>query len=161
MHPNPAFAWTDNPAMLAFVAQRAFAHIFAVTADGPMLAHAPVTVTEAGTLQFHLARHNRLCAGLDGATAIISVAGPDAYVSPDWYGRPDQVPTWIYTAVEAEGRVRRLTAEALVDQLDALSAAQEAHLAPKPAWTRHKMSQGCRPSSALNCRSRRCAEPAN
>jgi transcriptional regulator len=40
-------------------------------------------------------------------------------VSPDWYGTPDQVPTW-----------------------NSLSAAHEARLAPKPAWTRAKMSAG-------------------
>jgi transcriptional regulator len=142
MHPNSAFAWDDAAAMRAFVARRTFAHIFAATADGPMVAHAPVTVTPGGDLRFHLARGNRLTDRLDGAPAIASVAGPDAYVSPDWYGRPDQVPTWIYVAVEAEGVARRLSTEALVAQLDALSAEHEARLEPKPAWTRRKMSEG-------------------
>jgi transcriptional regulator len=142
MHPNPAFAWTDETAMRGFIAERAFAHVFAATPDGPMVAHAPVTLTDGGDVRFHLARNNRLTAHLDGLTALISVAGPDAYVSPDWYGRPDQVPTWIYVAVEAEGTVRRLTEGELVGQLDQLSAAQEAALAPKPAWTRRKMAPG-------------------
>ena len=142
MHPNPAFAWSDEAAMRAFIARRAFAHIFAPTPQGPMTAHAPVTLTEAGDLRFHLARNNRLAAHLDGLTAIVSLAGPDAYVSPDWYARPDQVPTWIYIAVEAEGRVRRLATEDLIDQLDSLTADHEARLAPKPAWTRGKMTGG-------------------
>lgn len=142
MHPNPVFAWSDEAAMRAFIARRAFAHIFAATPQGPMAAHAPVTLTEAGHLRFHLARNNRLAGHLDGLTAIVSLAGPDAYVGPDWYARPDQVPTWIYIAVEAEGRVRRLATEDLINQLDSLTADHEARLAPKPAWTRGKMTAG-------------------
>jgi len=79
---------------------------------------------------------------MDGATVIASVAGPDTYVSPDWYARADQVPTWNYVAVEAQGSVRALDHAELVVHLDALSAEQERLLAPKPAWTRGKMSPG-------------------
>ena len=142
MHPNAHFAWTDIAAMRAFVAARAFAHVFAQTPDGPMVAHAPVVVTADGDLQFHLARANRLVAHLDGLTALVSVTGDDAYVSPDWYAKPDQVPTWLYLAVEADGVVHRLEQAGLVAQLDALSAAMEEPLAPKPVWTRGKMTEG-------------------
>jgi transcriptional regulator len=142
MHPNPHFAWTDAAAMRAFVAERPFAHIFAETSDGPMVAHAPVIVTPGGDLQFHLARANRLVPHLDGATALVSVVADDAYVSPDWYSRPNQVPTWLYRAVEADGTVRRMSRDELVALLDDLSAAMEAGLAPKPAWTRAKMAEG-------------------
>lgn len=142
MHPNAHFAWTDIAAMHAFVTARAFGHIFTQTPDGPMVAHAPVVVTADGNLQFHLARANRLVPHLDGATALISVAGDYAYVSPDWYTKPDQVPTWLYRAVEADGTVRRLDRDGLIAQLDALSTAMEQPLAPKPVWTRGKMTEG-------------------
>jgi transcriptional regulator len=52
------------------------------------------------------------------------------------------VPTWNYVAVELEGPVRTLEQDALVRLLDNLSAEQEARLAPKPPWTRAKMSEG-------------------
>jgi transcriptional regulator len=142
MHPNAHFAWTDPAELRAFIAARAFAHIFAQTPDGPMVAHAPVVVTADGNLQFHLARANRLVSHLDGLTALVSVTGDDAYVSPDWYAKPDQVPTWLYRAVEADGTVRRLDRDGLVAQLDALSTAMERPLAPKPVWTRGKMTDG-------------------
>ncbi len=142
MHPNAHFAWTDIAAMRAFVTARAFAHIFVQTPDGPLVAHAPVVVTAEGNLQFHLARANRLVPHLDGLTALISVTGDDAYVSPDWYTKPDQVPTWLYRAVEANGTVRRLDREGLIAQLDGLSTAMEQPLAPKPVWTRDKMTEG-------------------
>jgi transcriptional regulator len=52
------------------------------------------------------------------------------------------VPTWNYVAVELEGPVRLLDSEGLVRLVDDMSAEQEARLAPKPAWTRAKMSEG-------------------
>lgn len=128
--------------MLAFVGDISFAHIFAQTPDGPRVAHAPVVVTREGNLRFHLARSNALTKHLDGLTAIASVAGPEAYVSPDWYGGDDQVPTWNYMAVEAEGRMRRLGEADLIALLDDLSAAHEARLQRKKPWTRAKMTPG-------------------
>jgi transcriptional regulator len=142
MHPNRRFHWDDREAMLAFVAELAFGHLFAMTPEGPRVAHLPVLVTPQGTLRFHLARANALSRHLDGAVALASFAGPDAYISPDWYGTADQVPTWNYAAVEVEGPVRRLDDGELVALLDALSAEQEARLAPKAPWTRGKMTAG-------------------
>jgi transcriptional regulator len=137
MHPNRAFAWEDRDEMLGFVAGIAFCTI---AADGPTIAHAPVIVAPPDRIRFHLARGNR--ARLDGRRAIVSCLGADAYVSPDWYGTPDQVPTWNYLAVEAEGPLRRLDEAELAALLDDLSAAHEARLAPKASWTRAKMSPG-------------------
>lgn len=138
MHPNRAFAWADEAAMLAFVADIAFC---TVAAEGPLVVHAPVVVDPPGRLRFHISRANR-AAELDGKRAIVSCLGPEAYISPDWYGVPDQVPTWNYLAVEAEGVLSRLDEAALAALLDDLSAAHEARLAPKPAWSRAKMSPG-------------------
>lgn len=142
MHPNRRFHWGDAETLLAFVAEVSFAHLFAMTPNGPRVAHAPLVVTRAGNLRFHLARSNALTAHLDGAAMVASVAGPDAYISPDWYGTADQVPTWNYQTVEAEGRATRLGDDDLVALLDDLSAAHEARLLPKKPWTRAKMTPG-------------------
>ena len=139
MHPNRAFEWNDREAMLAFVADIAFCTI---CVDGPALVHAPVIVAGPDRLCFHVSRGNRATAALDGKRAIVSCLGPDAYVSPDWYGTPDQVPTWNYLTVEAEGPLRLLVESELIQLLDDLSAENEARLAPKPPWTRAKMSRG-------------------
>jgi transcriptional regulator len=139
MHPNRAFAWEDREEMLALIGEVAFCTIFV---DAPMLVHAPVVVRAPDRLQFHVAHRNRAAASLEGRRALLSCLGPDAYISPDWYGTDDQVPTWNYLAVEAEGPLRRLDEAELTDQLDALSAAHEKRLAPKPEWTRDKMSPG-------------------
>jgi len=142
MHPDRRFAWLDEKAMLDFIAARAFCSIFAAQSDGAAVIHVPVVVTGPRSLRFHISRSNRGAASLDGARLLLSCAGPDAYVSPDWYGTDDQVPTWNYVAVEAEGEARRLEDAELIRLLDDLGAIHEARLAPKPVWTREKMSPG-------------------
>lgn len=139
MHPNRAFDWQDREQMFAFVAEIGFCTI---CVDGPFVLHVPVIVDPPDRLRFHLARGNRAAPALDGAHAIVSCLGPDAYISPDWYGTPDQVGTWNYRAVELEGPLRRLDERALIGLLDDLSAVHEARLAPKPPWTRAKMTPG-------------------
>ena len=139
MHPNRVFAWEDRDAMLAFIDEIAFCTIFV---DGPMLVHAPVAVCSSDRLQFHVANRNRAVDLLEGRRGLLSCLGPDGYISPDWYGTDDQVPTWNYVTVEAEGPLRRLDETELTDLLDVLSAAHERRLAPKKPWTRDKMSPG-------------------
>ncbi|WP_294296521.1 FMN-binding negative transcriptional regulator [uncultured Sphingomonas sp.] len=139
MHPNPGFRWEDRDAIRAFVREIAFGQLFAATPDGPRVAQVPVVWLDDTTIGLHLARGNGLTRHLDGATAVFAVLGPDGYISPDWYGLgPDQVPTWNYAAVELEGPVRRMDRDALIAQVDRLTAENEARL-PKPAWTRDKM----------------------
>lgn len=106
------------------------------------MAHVPFDLAPDGSFaNLHLARSNPLIAGVPGA-AVLIVSGPDAYISPDWYGVDDQVPTWNYLAVHLRGSLAALPPQDLRPHLDALSALQEARLAPKPAWTSDKMSDG-------------------
>lgn len=140
MHPNPRFHWQDREAMAEFVEQVGFGMLFAATPDGPRVAHIPA-ILQDGRLLFHLAKGNALTKHLEDRTALFVVNGPDAYVSPDWYGEADQVPTWNYVAVELEGPVSKLSRDALVAQADSLSAAQEARFDKTP-WTRAKMRDG-------------------
>jgi transcriptional regulator len=140
MHPNSKFAWEDEAAMRAFVDRTAFAQIVIVADGKPASAQAPLVIAPDGSARFHLSRANRLTPLLDGAEVLASVIGTHFYVSPDWYGTEDRVPTWNYRLVEIEGVARRLDESELRDVLDRLSAAQEALLAPKPAWTGAKMS---------------------
>lgn len=142
MHPDPRFRWEDRDAMRAFVAEIGFGALFAATPDGPRVVHLPAIFLDDASIALHIARGNGISRHLEGATALFSVQGPDAYVSPDWYGIEDQVPTWNYLAVELEGRMVRLDHDALRDQIDRLTAEHEARLAPKPAWTRAKMTPG-------------------
>ena len=136
MHPAAAFGW-DDAAALAFAAEIAFAHIFALTPEGPRVAHAPLLVTD-GCVRFHLSNANALTPHLGGNQATASLAAHDHYVSPNWYAAADQVPTWNDVAVELAGLVRQLSADELVALRDASAATFEPRVGE--AWTRAKMA---------------------
>lgn len=142
MHNNRHFQWHDRAEILAFVQSVSFSHLFVQGAEGPLVAHVPVVVTPEGHLRFHLARSNPVTKAIDGATALISVAGAEAYISPDWYGADDQVPTWNYVTAEISGPVTRLSNADLAAQIDDLSAEHENRLLPKKPWTSDKMTPG-------------------
>lgn len=142
MHPNSSFRWEDRDALRAFASEVGFGSIFATTPDGPRVAHAPFVFLDEGRIAFHLARGNALTKHLGGMEGLFLVNGPDAYISPDWYLIDDQVPTWNYLALELQGPVRQLSRDELAAQVDAVSSAQEQRLAPKPEWTKEKMTAG-------------------
>lgn len=142
MHPNKVFDWINRDEMLSFAADRSFAHIFTASADGQFVVHAPVLVTGAGKVRFHVARRNRIVPYLPGGLLMISIAGRDAYHSANWYASENQVPTWHYETVEIEGVARQLSEEDLVELLDALSHRFERVASPDAPWTRAKMGEG-------------------
>jgi transcriptional regulator len=140
MHPDPAFRWEDRVAMRALVSELSLGALFCATPDGPRVAHVPVVWNDDDTLAFHVSRGNGIARHLDGATGLFVVQGPDGYISPDWYGLgADQVPTWNYVAVELEGRITPTGHDALVEQVDRVTAEHEQRLTPKAPWTRDKM----------------------
>ncbi len=146
MHPAVPFRVEDREVLLAFLRQRPFAIICASLKGAPVIAQAPVIVREiAGeiVLDFHLSRGNLLAPHIvQGFRAVILAAGDDAYISPDWYVSPDQVPTWNYVSVEADGSIAPLNEAELIAQLEDISALEEGRLKPKAPWTRQKMATG-------------------
>ncbi len=140
MHSNPVFRGPDQGTDLAFAAARGFGTLVASGADGPLIAAAPFVMGADGTAELHLMRSNPLARALPARVTMV-VQGPDGYVSPDWYGVPDQVPTWNYVAVHLSGPAEILPDAALRPHLDALSAAFEGRLDKTP-WTSAKMTPG-------------------
>lgn len=142
MHPNRKFHVEDRAAMAALVSDQGFGLIVAQTEAGLRAVHVPVLL-DGDRLRFHVSRGNLVHAALAaGGDALFVATGAHAYVSPDWYGLDDRVPTWNYLAVELEGPVRALDRDALIRFLDEVSEHHEARLAPKPVWTRARMSEG-------------------
>lgn len=140
MHPNPAFRRTETQVALAHARSRGFGTLAINAEGGPRLAHVPFLLSDDGAqVDIHIVRSNPILRDLP-AEAVLAVVGPEGYVSPDWYGLPDQVPTWNYVAVHLRGPLRRLDQDEMRDMLDRQSAHFEAALAPKPPWTTGKMT---------------------
>ena len=150
MHPNPACRATAQPELLAFVREQGFGMLTVNGKDGPLAAHVPFVISPDGAhLDLHLARSNPISRSPLPCPALVAVQGPDAYISPDWYGPhdqgPDQVPTWNYIAAHLRGTLHPLPPGALKRHLDAISAEQELRLLPKKPWTSAKMTESAMP----------------
>jgi transcriptional regulator len=145
MHPNPAFRRTARDRNLAFARDRGFGILAVNAPDGPLISHIPFLLEPDGqSAELHLVRSNPIAvmAATDPVPAVLAVSGPDGYISPDWYGQPDQVPTWNYVAVHLRGTLEPVDPAGMHATLDRLSAAFEERLAPKRPWTSAKMQPG-------------------
>ncbi|MBE1281943.1 MAG: FMN-binding negative transcriptional regulator [Rhodobacteraceae bacterium] len=142
MHPNPVFHDADQAANLEFARDRAFG-VLAVCEDGaPLISHVPFLLSEDGqSVDLHLVRSNPIARLARLPIKVrLAVSGPDAYISPDWYGIEDQVPTWNYVAVHLVGTLQLLPDSDFRRLLERQSAFYETRLLPKPPWTLDKMS---------------------
>lgn len=144
MNPNPVFHTQTDAYNLGYARARAFGVLAMNGSEGPLLSHIPFMVDEDDrAVWLHLVRSNPIVQQLEAPCAAkIAVSGPDSYVSPDWYGVKDQVPTWNYVAVHLSGTLELRPQGELHALLDRQSAYFEDRLAPKVPWTSGKMSDG-------------------
>ncbi|MEQ8666472.1 MAG: FMN-binding negative transcriptional regulator [Rhodospirillales bacterium] len=147
MHPNRAFRQAADDEILAFARARSFGVLAMSGPDGPLASHIPFVIGGDGSaLEAHIVRSNPVHAvlrdaGDHGVEAMMIVSGPDGYVSPDWYGIEDQVPTWNYVAVHLWGRLRLTAEDELRPHLERLSAQFESRLQGKTPWRLDKVSE--------------------
>jgi transcriptional regulator len=144
MYVNPAFR-IDHALCLDYAEARGFGLIIGCDNGRPLASPLPFRVLRVDgappRLAFHVARVNPLAAlARQGGTWMVAVAGPDAYVSPDWYASRDMVPTWLYEHVQLSGPVRLVGAGGEGAHLADLSAKFEAWLAPKTPWSPDKVA---------------------
>ncbi|MCK4861115.1 MAG: FMN-binding negative transcriptional regulator, partial [Rhodobacteraceae bacterium] len=142
MHPNPAFRKATRTSTLEFTSQRGFGVLSINGEDGPIAAHVPFTISTDGSyVEAHVMRSNPIARALKAPqSALLAVSGPDGYISPDWYGVEDQVPTWNYIAVHLRGQLNLLPQADMLGVLERLSDEFEARLAPKPIWKTDNVS---------------------
>jgi transcriptional regulator len=140
MHPNRKFHIAEREEMVRLVEAEGFGTLVVATDAGLRAVHVPLRL-EGERLLFHVSKGNAVHTALAaGAEALVVVNGPHAYISPDWYGLPDRVPTWNYLAVELNGRATALDERELVGLLDAMSKVFEEGLGAKPPWSRDRMA---------------------
>lgn len=143
MYIHPAFAMHNDDA-IAFLETRAFGVLVVPTVTAPVAVHAPFIVDrfEDGrvAIELHVAKANPIHELLAANPHVLLIcSGADAYISPDWYGLPNQVPTWTYLAVHVTGTAGLLPDDGKLAHADRLSAQFEEQLLPKKPWTSAKM----------------------
>lgn len=129
---------TDRSVLHAMMRVHGFGTLVSAAGGEQKVTHMPFQLDAGeegpGTLVWHLARANPQSRDFDGTNEAVAVfAGPHAYVSPNWYQRPEQVPTWNYAAVHAHGVPRLVEDTALIrHHLATLTDKYEA--SRKPRW---------------------------
>jgi len=141
MHPNPAYRDDDQARALMAARERGFGVVTVAGPDGVLASHVPFSL-DATTVDLHLSRGGALARHMRNgpAEALLIVSGPDAYITPEWYGIEDQFPTWNYVAVHLRGELRVLPDEELRPLLEKLTAEHEARLPGKSPWTMDKVA---------------------
>jgi transcriptional regulator len=138
MYVPKAFTEDRLDVLHAFIRQHNFATLVsgAGAGDAPLVAsHVPVLLDAArgryGTLQAHLARANPHGEQFthDCGEVLAIFLGPHGYVSPRWYAKPLNVPTWNFIAVHAYGLPRVMPDGELARHLEAIA---DAHEPPAP-----------------------------
>jgi transcriptional regulator len=140
---------TNRSDCLMLAERRSFGLVCAHDGKMPVVSWLPFHIAYTGdgtpVATFHVARPNPLASPqLHGQNWLLAISEADAYVSPRWYASPQQVPTWLYKAVNLLGPVRALSVAELVQHLDALAEQFEAAAAPLPPWTMSEVAAGRR-----------------
>lgn len=86
------------------------------------ITHIPVVLDRKagpyGTIYGHIARNNPQQQTFDGKTqAVIVFHGPESYISPTWYEKPESVPTWNFAVVHASGKLKPIADKANLHEL--------------------------------------------
>jgi len=127
----PAFAEHDPDVIAAMIESARLGVLVTHGAGGLVGTHLPFLFERAPMkLVGHIARANPHHQIAGDGEALVILAGPEAYVSPDWYpskavdGR--QVPTWNYEAVHLYGTLDWFDdRDGLLDVVERLSAKHE------------------------------------
>ena len=113
MYTPPAFHDEDRASLHATIRAARLATFITATSEGPLATPLPLFLDESegthGVLYGHLARANPQWRAPVIGNGLAIFAGPDAYVTPNWYAVKQEtgkvVPTWNYVTVHASGPV--------------------------------------------------------
>ena len=112
MYVPAPFEQKDRNEVLDFIRRHGFGALHSSTERGLEASHLPFLLEEGSgsevSLLGHMARANPQWRDLEGREVLAVFQGPQAYLSPGWYGEGPAVPTWNYLAVHVYGTYRAL-----------------------------------------------------
>jgi transcriptional regulator len=130
MYVPKVFAVEDVPKLQDFIDEFNFATVVTEREGELTASHIPFLLDRSeepyGVLRAHVAVRNPQLKDLQsGSQALVIFQGPHTYVSPSWYVKPENVPTWNYTVVHAYGIPKILDQAGLVALLKDLVGKHE------------------------------------
>ncbi|WP_163508896.1 FMN-binding negative transcriptional regulator [Fodinicola acaciae] len=111
----PEHAVSDPEQLRRLVRDHPFATLHSAGPVGQLASHLPIVMDPDGPapgeavttrLVGHMAKANEHWRAMPAGTPVLAIfTGPQAYVTPTWYGPGPSAPTWDYTAVHLHGRI--------------------------------------------------------
>ena len=98
--------------ILVFMQKFSFATIISSENDLPIATHLPSLIEKRGDKIFllsHFAKANSQWQNLEKVQNLVIFSEPHAYISPRFYEKDLNVPTWNYMAIHAYGKARIFT----------------------------------------------------
>ena len=126
-----------------FIENYNFGQLMCTCGDNLNMSYVPFLLNRTdfplGSLQCHVAKNNSIWRDIRKGRITAIFSGPHAYISPCWYSSEDQVPTWNYSAVFAEGQVRLLDDKQLAPLLIKLTNNEENRTRNNIKWLTRKV----------------------
>jgi len=95
---------TDRKIIDQVILKNPFATIAYNLNGVPQSFHLPL-ILEKDSLIGHMAKKNPAWGELENNSALIIFHGPHCYISPNWYGTNNNVPTWNYISIQVRGKI--------------------------------------------------------
>lgn len=111
MYIPPKFKLKDEAQIRAYIRQYPFATLITAVDNYPIATHLPFILEQEGAqwyLLSHMAKANPQWKLLEEQPVLIVFQEPHAYISPTYYEKEENVPTWNYIAVHVYGAVEML-----------------------------------------------------
>lgn len=112
--------FSNDDAVLDLVKEIGFASLITF-GEYKNMSHTPYEHEGLTSFRFHLANKNPQVNDLiESGQATLVIVGSHGYVTPKWYSRDQQVPTWDFETVHLFGKVTKLSEEDLLEHLETL-----------------------------------------
>lgn len=130
MYTAPHYRQEDQEKLLGFMRTYSFATLISIQNNRPLGTHLPFVTEKLGDhhlmLHSHMARANSQWQQAQEQEVLVIFQEPHAYISPSLYNKPQNVPTWNYTAVHVYGKLQLVEApEAVFPMLEKMMQAYE------------------------------------
>ncbi len=106
MRQNPSFVMTDVAALRRLIDENPWMTLVSATPDGLVASHYAVILDDDRddlTVVGHVGKPDDQVHGLGNRELLAVVQGPHGYISPNWYGEVEAVPTWNFVSAHLSG----------------------------------------------------------
>jgi len=111
MYIPPKFKLEDQNKILDYIREYPFATLITANNNSPVATHVPFILEQKNDKWYllgHMAKANPQWQLLENNRALIIFQEPHAYISPSYYEKEENVPTWNYIAVHVYGKTQLL-----------------------------------------------------